>query len=175
MFTRQICLFLIFFSLASMSQLNANAQKTDDNVQKTSKYKGLQIARTDLLNSLTDADSLLHFKPVPNTKGAPKFTAKGSFGSRVEITGTEDNVTMAQWTVSQPANGNLSRLAFTRMAFFVDLLAKQEGTTWFFQQTFLYNQSPANPISSSNTVNGTKAMFTYDPVKKTFIITISPE
>jgi hypothetical protein len=175
MFTRKICLFLSIFLLTLLSYLGVDAQKVATDAQKQSKYKGLQITRTDLINSLSGADSLLHFKQAPNTKSTPKFTAKGSFGARIEITGTEDNVTLAQWTVSQPANGSLSRLAFTRMAFFVDLLAKQEGATWFFQQAFLYNQTPTSPISNYTMIDANKLMFIYDPVKKTFTITVSPE
>ncbi|MEO6524296.1 MAG: hypothetical protein ABIN91_21600 [Mucilaginibacter sp.] len=175
MYTRKLCLFLSILLLTGLSFFNASAQKPSATDPKTNKYKGLQISRTDLINSLSVADSLLHFKQVPNTKGTPKFAAKGSFGARIEITGTEDNLTLAQWMVSQPANGTLSRLAFTQMAFFIDLLAKQEGAMWFFQQAFLYTKTPTSPISSSTIIDANKLMFTYYPAKKTFTITVSPQ
>lgn len=171
----RIGFFILILALVSPAKVSAQNTASKKPTITLGKYKGLQISRSELVTGLFSIDSLMHFKEVAGVKGLPKLTAKGSYGTRAEITGTEDNVTKAQWIVNQPATGSLSRSAFTRMAFFVNILGKQEGATWFFEQMNNYNQAPTMPLSNIYIVDGGKLMFTFDPQKKTFTITVSTE
>lgn len=171
----RIGFFILVLALVSFAKVHAQNTASKKPAVTLGKYKGLQISRAELVTALSSIDSLMHFKEVAGVKGLPKLTAKGNYGTRAEITGTEDNVTKAQWTVSQPATGSLSKQAFTRMAFFANMLGKQEGATWFFEQMNNYNQAPTMPLSNIYIIEGGKLMFTFDPQKKTFTITVSTE
>jgi hypothetical protein len=161
-------LLVLALCLTVLPKAHAQTVATDP---PKSKFLGLQIGRADLISGIAFVDSLLKFKQIPGSKGLPLLTAKSPKGEHVEITGTENNITKAQWTAVLTSNTANNKEATNMLAFFTNTVVGQEGANWLFQQLFLYNQTPTTPINANTLVNTTRLMFVYDPIKKTLSVT----